>query len=316
MPSRIVCFSGNPALDRRLTVSHLRVGDVNRARHAEVFPGGKAAHVALALEALGWKPVWTGFLGGAIGQECAAGLRGLGIEVVSLQTSSLTRVNLELIEDQGAVTEVLEPGTAPTEDEQTQALDFCAKRFANEWRGSLFVISGSLPTGIRADFYASLIAIARSVGSSTFLDTSGEWLLSSLEAKPDFVKINAKEAEVLLSPTTDHRRFAVSAAHELINRGAGSAAITMGKEGLLWMESAAGASWFAQPPALECKSHVGCGDTTFAGFAHAALSGMPAAEKVRFAVACGTANCLAQVTSRVSLTQVKLLSAQIRVEPA
>lgn len=316
MPAKVVCFSGNPALDRRLALSSLRAGEVNRARTAESMPGGKAAHVAIALVSLGWKPVWTGFLGGALGKECAAGLRGLGIEVVSLETSSPTRVNLELIEDRGAVTEVLEPGAAPSQKEQAQAIELCAARFRNEWNRALLVISGSLPPGMHPDFYSSLIRIARAAGSSVFLDTSGEWLLNGLEAKPDFVKINAKEAEVLLSPLADRRQFAASAARELIKRGAVSAAITMGKEGLLWMEGSNGGSLFAQPPPLECRSQVGCGDTTFAGFAHATLSGMPASEKIRFATACGAANCLAHTTSRILLAQVQLLSAQIRIEPA
>ncbi len=67
----IVCVSANPAMDRRLRMESLAVGEINRAHSAQGFAGGKAAHVAMATSALEAKPVWVGFLGGAIGQECA-----------------------------------------------------------------------------------------------------------------------------------------------------------------------------------------------------------------------------------------------------
>jgi fructose-1-phosphate kinase PfkB-like protein len=130
------------------------------------------------------------------------------------------------------------------------------------------------------------------------------------------VKINSKEAEILVSPVADNHQFVICAARELIKRGAGSAAITMGKEGLLWLEESEGSLWFAHPPELKCRSQVGCGDTTFAGFAHATLNQMHGAEKVRFAAACGAANCLAQRTSRISQKDVENLLPQVSVELA
>ncbi len=75
----IVCVSANPAMDRRLRVTSLTVGAINRAAIAQGFAGGKAAHVAMAARALQAQPVWVGFLGGAIGQECARQMKCLGI---------------------------------------------------------------------------------------------------------------------------------------------------------------------------------------------------------------------------------------------
>ncbi len=61
----IVCVSINPALDRRLVLSTLKLGAVNRAHSAEGTPGGKAAHVALAARSLGARVRFVGFLGDA-----------------------------------------------------------------------------------------------------------------------------------------------------------------------------------------------------------------------------------------------------------
>ena len=67
----IICVSANPAMDRRLLMASLAVGEINRAASAQGLAGGKAAHVAMAARALAAQAVWIGFLGGAIGQECA-----------------------------------------------------------------------------------------------------------------------------------------------------------------------------------------------------------------------------------------------------
>jgi tagatose 6-phosphate kinase len=314
LPPEIVCFSGNPALDRRLRVSSLRVGEVNRAWSVESLPGGKAAHVAMAFAALGGTPVWTGFLGGAIGQQCSAGLRALGINVAAVPTTVPTRVNLELIEDSGMVTEILEPGAAPTLQEQAGMIELCAKAFDGAWKGSLLVISGSLPSGMDAGFYASLITAARAAGSEVFLDTSGDWLLRSLQEHPQFVKINSSEAAVLVQPSEDPRDSAIAAARELLKRGAKSAAITLGEDGLVWLETGNGPLWTARPPKLDCVSPVGCGDTTFAGFAHASLNRISGAGAIRFAAACGAANCLAKQAGRISMLDVQSLAPRIHVE--
>jgi fructose-1-phosphate kinase PfkB-like protein len=106
----------------------------------------------------------------------------------------------------------------------------------------------------------------------------------------------------------------VTAAREIISLGAGSAAITMGAEGLVWVESKDGPAWFAQPPRLKAISTVGCGDTTLAGFAYAAMQGMTGEEPLRFATACGAANCLAEFEGRISLSDVQSLIPKVSIK--
>ena len=104
------CVSLNPAIDTRLVLDEFQVGRVNRASEVHRTPGGKAAHVAMALHALGANPKWIGFAGGATGNELMEGLRRLKIEAASVPTAQDTRVNLEIMHTRGGVTEILEPG--------------------------------------------------------------------------------------------------------------------------------------------------------------------------------------------------------------
>src|SRR5215470_1504505 len=97
------CVSLNPAIDTRLVLAEFQVGRVNRASEVHRTPGGKAAHVAMALQGLGTSPKWIGFSGGATGNELLAGLRRLQIEAVSVPIVQDTRVNLEIVDDRGGV---------------------------------------------------------------------------------------------------------------------------------------------------------------------------------------------------------------------
>jgi 1-phosphofructokinase family hexose kinase len=309
----IVCISANPALDRRLRVQTLALGEVNRARSAEIFPGGKAAHVAMASRALGMQTAWIAFLGGAIGQQCANELERMEIEVVPVRTRASTRVNLEVIDDSRAITELLEPGCTPEPAECEEMIRVCENRFREQWKQALVVISGSLPAGTPATFYTLLIQCAQNAGRRVFLDTSGEALSGNLAARPDFVKPNRREVEALLGVAVRSFADAQAAAAELITRGARSAAVTLGSEGLVWLESVQGPAWIARPPRLEAVSTVGCGDVTLAGFAYAAQQGWHGEEAIRFATACGAANCLAQWEGRISFKNVESLIPEITV---
>jgi 1-phosphofructokinase family hexose kinase len=310
---KIVCLSANPGLDRRVRVQSLTPGAVIRAQTSLAMPGGKAAHVALAARALGAHAAWIGFLGGAIGEEVAAGLRKLAIEVVPVPTATSTRVNLEFIEDSGRITEVLEPGGPPGESAQAEMLRWCTQGFRDHWKGALLAISGSLPPNVPADFYGSLIDAAHDAGCKAFLDTSGDGLRSALRARPDFVKPNRAEVETLLGRAVRDEQDAMASARELIRHGARSTAVTMGADGLVWLESEGGPAWSARPPRVKAISTVGCGDATLAGFAFAALEGLTGEEALRLAVACGAANCLAEFEGRISADDVRAIIPQVEV---
>lgn len=310
---KIVCVSVNPAMDRRLRMRSLSAGEINRAKSAQGFAGGKASHVAMAARAMGAGAIWAGFLGGAIGQECGRQLEDLGIEVVSIPSTASTRVNLEIIEDSGRVTEILEPGAGPTADEKDEFLRLCRQKMQDRWKGGCLVISGSLPAGVESDFYATLVKIAHTAGTKAFVDTSGEALRESLKAKPDFVKPNRAEAEALVKRPLKTAEDAVSAARESIELGAASAAITLGREGIVWVERANGLAWMARPPAMNVISTVGCGDATLAGFALAASQGLSGEEAIRLAGACGAANSVAFAPGRIEKTKVRELIPQIEV---
>jgi 1-phosphofructokinase family hexose kinase len=310
----LVCISANPAIDRRLRLEHVAVGEINRALSAQPFPGGKAAHVAMVAKALGVDVMWVGFLGGAAGEQCESALSAFGVPLTVVRTQSETRANLELISADGKVTEILEPGGAVTEGEVERLVTTCRDLFAESERGTQVAMSGSLPPGAPPDLYAELIRLAHLYGCRTLLDTSGDALRHGLNAAPDFVKPNRNEASEFANYTIESADNAAEATQKFFTAGAKSVAISLGANGMIWQRTTAGDLFVAQPFPLGDCSPVGCGDAALAGFAVAHERGLSDEDTLRLATACGSANCLADEPGRIDPREVSRLAHDIRVQ--
>jgi 1-phosphofructokinase family hexose kinase len=309
-----VCLSANPAVDKRLRLTRLVPGAVNRATEVKAAPGGKATHVAMVLRILGADPDWIGFAGGASGQELLDGLCALGIRAHPIRTQHATRVNLEMIDETPCVTEILEPGVAPSQSEIASFQDACEEQFTRGEGRAVVIASGSLPPGMPVDFYAGLIHRAHVHGCKFFLDTSGEALRSSLEACPDLVKPNREEAEWITGGKITDAASAAKAISHFFASGAKSVAISLGKGGLVWCPEKGRDVYFASAAVVQARSTVGCGDAVMAAFAHAAGAGLTEEETARLAAACGAANCLAHLPGAVQSDDIQRFRKEILVE--
>jgi 1-phosphofructokinase family hexose kinase len=308
------CVSANPAIDKRVLVPKLEPGAVNRASEVHSAPGGKTAHVAMVLRTLGADPLWIGTAGGRTGEELIDGLNALGIRAQPLKVATETRVNLEIIDKQGGVTELLEPGSALQGKASKDFLSACEKLFSTETKGSIVIASGSLPLGTEQNFYAELTELAHRAGHRMFLDTSGEPLRAALGSHPDFIKPNRSETETLTGKQIVDRASAQKSAEELILLGAQSVVISLGHDGLLWHRGTGQGVYHAQPEEVKARSTVGCGDATVAAFAYAAAMNFGVDDTLRLAAACGAANCLADSPGRLNKKEIHRFEPGIRVE--
>src|SRR5438876_833054 len=279
------CVSLNPAIDTRLTVKGFIPGRVNRAAEVCRTPGGKAAHVAMALKGLGADPMWIGFCGGASGTELLAGLRLLGIETMSVPSSQSTRVNLEIVDSSGEVTEILEPGGTITSSEWSEFQEAWAGAFRVAAQKRVMMISGSLPPGVPDDAYATLVRSARSANCLAFVDTSGVALSKTLAAGPDLVKINREEAEGVTQVAICDPASAAQAARKLLDLGANSAFVSLGDRGIVGVRKRDQPAIHAWATPLRAKSTVGCGDAALAGLAYATAKELTFEQSLSLAVA-------------------------------
>jgi 1-phosphofructokinase family hexose kinase len=268
----------------------------------------------MVLQALGANPTWIGFCGGATGKELLAGLRRLQIEAVAVPMVQDCRVNLEIVDARRGVTEILEPGGTVTHPEWRAFQRICADKFQRAASSKILLISGSQAPGVPAEACARLLKLARRAGCLAFLDSSGPPLVKSLAAGPDLVKINREETEHATGMVVKDPVSAARAARKLLERGAKSAAVSLGKRGLVGIQRDDEPAIRAWSSPLRPKSTVGCGDAALAGLAFATANGFSFERSLALAVACGAANCLAPLPARITRENVSRFEESIRVE--
>jgi 1-phosphofructokinase family hexose kinase len=310
-----LCVSLNPAIDKRLTVRRFEPGAVNRALTVKPAPGGKAAHVAMVLQILGASVTWAGFHGGAEGAALLEGLNHLGIRARGVPIAGRTRTNLEILDDTGAVTELLEPGPTVTPAEITDLRGKCEELLRENTQSGALILSGSLPPGAPADCYAQLVELGHAQGAKVFLDAGGEPLRRALEARPDFVKANQSEASEIMGTQVHDPLEAQLAAEKIIASGTHSAAISLGVAGMVWQPDASHPAIFAPALRVNVTSAVGSGDAALAGFAFAYSAGLDHVSTLQLAVACGAANCLAELPGQPKKYDVDRLRETVVVAP-
>ncbi|MFV0129431.1 1-phosphofructokinase [Streptomyces sp. HMX112] len=277
----ILTVTPNPSLDRTYEVPALTRGDVLRATGERVDPGGKGVNVSRAVAAAGHRTVAVVPLGGAPGALVADLLAGQGIEVAPVPVAGPTRSNIAVAEPDGTLTKINAPGP---ELSAAEALAIVSTVGAYSARADWIACCGSLPRGLRPQWYAELVTRAHGCGSRIALDTSGPSLLAALRARPDVVKPNAEELAEAVGRPLATVGDVVEAAEELRRAGAGAVLASLGADGQLLVDG--DGVLYGHAAVAAVRSNVGAGDASLAGFLAAGGRG-PAA--LAAAVAHGAA---------------------------
>jgi tagatose 6-phosphate kinase len=308
----VVCL--NPALDVTHHVDAVDWGGVNRPRAVQARPGGKGLNVARTLHALGVDVLVLGLAGGITGAGVEAALRERCVPAAFTPVAGETRRTFSVVDGSVAgrgVTAFYEAGPEVGEEELA--------RFRRGYEQALegataVVLSGSLPPGLEAGTYATLIEAAAAADVPAVLDTHGEALRRGAAAGPAIVKPNLAELAALagrpLAPAADGAagvsaggpvKGAVGGAADLATataaaaqlRGAQAVVITLGPDGLL--AATEDGCWRARPPAAVPGNATGAGDAVAAALAHGLVLGRPWDERLRHAAALGAATAAAPV---------------------
>lgn len=298
----VVCL--NPALDVTHHVESVDWAGVNRAAAVYARPGGKGINVARTLHALGADVVLAGLAGGPTGNAIEAELRALGLSVTFTHIAGDTRRTFTVVDASGTAALFNEPGpevgTAEWDEFRaaySRVLLIAARQDA------VVVLSGSLPPGLPADAYATLITAAKAAGVPTLLDTSGAALRHGIAAGPDIVKPNLAELAALpwgevhdsghSGAPEGTQTSTIMTAAAIREAGAQSVVVSLGADGLL-ADTPAG-RWHARPPAVVAGNATGAGDAVVAALAHGLVSGRPWPGRLRHAVALGAATAASPV---------------------
>ncbi len=286
----IYVLCANPAWDRMLLFEdQLLLNAVNRVEKVKEVAGGKGVNVVRAIKTVGGTSELLLFLGGWQGERFVASLKQEGLSFRSFSVQGETRVTTILHEEgSGRHTVINEPGPLVSVEEALRVERYLEDKLCE---GDYLVLSGSLPRGIRLDWYAKLLAIARARKSFGVLDTSGVYLKRAFQNPPFMVKPNVEEAEGLLGYSICSQEDKLRAVSELQRRGVVAVVLSDGPRGLT-------VAWGAKRFLVSVESRrfgsysIGSGDTLVGAVVFGLERKWPLEKVLRFAAACGLANTL------------------------
>ena len=309
-PQLLLCVNPNAAIDKTLVVENFHLNAIHRPTQELALPGGKGCNVARVAKTLGQQPVVTGWVGGYHGQFIEEGLHAEGILTALIHTQVESRDCTSILDTAtGSMTEIYERGRPVSPGE----LDAFYANF-KEWlaKVAMVTLSGSLPPGVPADFYACLIRMAHEAHVPILLDSSGEPLRLGLETgRPDVLKCNRAELSDVVGRPLEKLDDIRQTIRDFSTRLGLKVVITLGGSGAVAAEG--GRTWLAQAPHLEAVSAVGSGDAFLAGLACGLLEGKPFEEALRLAIAAGSANTLQIGAGRLRIEDVQKLLEQAPV---
>ena len=291
----ILTVTMNPSVDTRYQLDELVIDDVNRVT-PEKTAGGKGLNVARVLGQLGDDVVATACLVAIWAPICRAhGANGIKNDLCP------SRARLAFASTSST------PATRPSCSRAARRLPPRSSmplpqvRRACE-RGDVVTISGSLPRGVEADYYAKITGIAENAGAKVLLDTSGASLEAALksEIKPELVKPNLTEINGLLGTsftTDDVDELRAALASDARFSDIPWVVVSMGAAGSVGFHN--GRAFRAKTPDIPAVNATGSGDSTIAGFAHAIAAGADDETVLRTANTCGKLNAMDPMTGHL-----------------
>ncbi|MDV8020927.1 1-phosphofructokinase family hexose kinase [Rhodococcus sp. IEGM 1330] len=292
----MVTLTANPSVDRTVTLDAPLVrGGVHRASTSATDPGGKGVNVARVLGGSGVEALAV--LPANVGDPLLDAMAAKGVRYSAVPTSGPARTNITVSEVGGTTTKINEPGATVSERTRAELRERILSLAVDaEW----VVLSGSLPPGLPVDWYAELVTALRATSAKVAVDTSDEPLLALAaafpESAPDLIKPNSEELAQLTGYDSEELESAaaqgdptaaIAASTILLGRGVGAVLATLGSAGAVLVTE--DGSWYASPPPITAVSTVGAGDSSLAGYILADAENCSDADKLRRAVAYGTA---------------------------
>jgi 1-phosphofructokinase len=274
----ILTVTPNPSIDRTVAIDRLERGGVIRAGEATSEAAGKGLNVSRALTGQGIETLAVV----PLARESAAIYLALLADEVPIQAVSIAgtvRINISLVEPDGTVTKVNEPGPRMENTDVEAILAAIGTGPDPSW----VVGCGSLPPGAPSDFYARLAGVG-AVGSRVAVDSSGVALAAATRARVGLIKPNLSELETLAGHALPTLGDAVDAAVELIDGGVGSVLLSLGRDGAVFV---AGGSTFthAEGRIDDAVNAVGAGDALLAGFLAAGADSAALPEAIAWSIA-------------------------------
>jgi 6-phosphofructokinase 2 len=305
----ILTLTLNPAIDRNVTADKLVFEDRAYILATRESAGGRGINASWVLHSFGAQTLAVAISGGKSGRRLEEFLGSCSFAWELVKVRNEIRTNITISDRSGLAIKLNERGPSLSRAELDKVEKAVCARLP---RASWLMLCGSVPPDVPSDFYARLIRAAAKRGVPALVDTDGEALEASFEARPEVVAPNQPEAERLLDRALITRAHFLEAVARIRALGASSVVLSLGARGAVTADGQ-GRVWEVIPPRVDALCPIGAGDALAAAFVWSRSQDSDFATAVRWGVAAGTASAQLPGVSFATLEQTRSVFERVEV---
>ena len=304
---RIYTLTLNPAYDIHATTAHFLPCKENMATVTSRDAGGKGVNISRALHSGGRSNTAVILLGKENSGEFKQSLADFGLNCLYFELEGRIRENLTLHCEVTGETRISFAGFSVDESiletvENAMTVD----------ENTFITYTGRTPAGLPAEKVKVFLKRLQDKGAKLVIDSKSFSLEDLFEMKPWLIKPNQEEISEYFGCEIRTLAEAEEKAKLFHEKGIANAMISLGGDGALLVCRAG--IFTAKAPQIRPVSTIGAGDSSIAGFLSATAEGKCAADRLKTAVAYGTAACLTEGTLPPAKDSIRHILEQVSVE--
>ncbi|WP_294704594.1 1-phosphofructokinase [uncultured Fusobacterium sp.] len=276
----------NPAIDYYMIMENFQLGALNSLEEGYTLPGGKGINVSKVLKNFSVESVALGFIGGFTGDYIIKHLKEYQIENDFVTLNENTRINIKL-KTKDSETEIA--GISPKIT--VENIDELLKKFQQVKKEDIVILSGSVPSSVKATIYADIIKLLPKE-VKIILDTRGVPFVEGLKANVYLTKPNNHELEEFFNRKLNNLDEIIEAGKELQKLGSENVLISLGKDGSILITK--DEVYVGNAPQGKLISSVGAGDSMVAGIVYGIAQGNSLVEAYKYGIASGSSTAFSE----------------------
>jgi 1-phosphofructokinase len=273
------------ALDLTLRLPDIRVDEAQSCDESSLVSSGKGWNVSRALRALGTPShaivAVAEEQSALFAQEADDTLR-----LILVDPGHMIRINVTLRLDSGV--SHIRTRSSPVPPGFLASVEAAIRPVLAP--GSTVAFSGSFPPGVEPVGAQIMWRRLLDSGHPVLVDSSGPGLAAAVATGVSLVKPNHLELQQLVNRRLESLEDFAAASGEICAMGVGTVLLSMGARGGM-ASSVAEGTWYVEAPReVDLVNDVGAGDAFLAGYIAAAGGGATSGDRLRHAVAAGSAS--------------------------
>lgn len=306
---KIITLTLNPAYDIHCHISDFKPCRENLAEITETEAGGKGINISRALTACGIDNQALTVLCTENSDSFKRSLEASKIKFHEISMPGRIRENITIHTDNSDETRISFAGFTA---DNTLLEKFKQALYKIIDPQCIVTFTGRIPSGVCVNDAKDFIKELSLRGVKTVIDSNSFSLSDIIELKPWLIKPNEQEISEYLNENIDSFDKVHKASITLHNSGIENVMISLGSKGALLCCS--DGVYTATPPKIQAISTIGAGDSTIAGFLASEINGDSSENKLRRAVAYGSAACMTSGTKPPRPDDITKIYDQINIK--